>query len=140
MNEDHINDKELMDEFEEWYGKTRSDVLPGQGFMATTIQISKWWINKIRELLEPAEIQLEDLDNIAVTCGVCEGMKKGFVGGCGEAIPVLRIYACVDCSAPFHRKCLLKHVQKEMVGLSLTKMPLEDAFKKIDELTNETQK
>jgi len=46
----------------------------------------------------------------------------------------MKVYSCVDCSAPFHRKCLLKHIAQDMPVTSLSKMPIEEAFKIIDEL------
>ena len=75
-----------------------------------------------------------ELDDINVTCGKLQEIPKGLIGGCGEAVNIMEVYACLDCSAPFHRKCLLMHIQEDMSVVSLSKMPLEEALKKLDEL------
>lgn len=75
------------------------------------------------------------IEDMQVSCGKLQEYKdKTFVGGCGKGIDLMRVYACVDCSAPFHRKCLLKHLHEDMPAVSLTKMPLEEALKKVDEM------
>jgi hypothetical protein len=51
---------------------------------------------------------------------------------CDEPLPILESYACVDCTEVFHRKCLLKHIKLPMEGVSLTKLPLKEAYKFID--------
>ncbi len=77
----------------------------------------------------------EVLKDMFVMCGkIAELPDKLFQGGCGEPVNIMKAYACVDCSASFHRKCLLKHIQYDMPVESLSKMPLEEAFKRIDEL------
>jgi len=83
----------------------------------------------------------EGLKNSAVLCGkLMELPDKTFIGGCGEPVNILSAYACVDCSAPFHRKCLLKHMKEDMPVQSLSKMTLEKAFQKLDELSTLTPK
>lgn len=76
----------------------------------------------------------EEMD-FSVMCGkIAEFPEKLFVGACSDPINIMKVYACIDCSVPFHRKCLLKHIHEDMPVQSLTKMPLEEAFKKIDEM------
>jgi hypothetical protein len=77
------------------------------------------------------------LENVGVVCGGLHNTGN-FKGGCGKEVNILKVYACVDCSAPFHRKCLLKHFKEDMLEQSLTKMSLEDAYKKIDEIEKAT--
>lgn len=78
---------------------------------------------------------LESVKDMGVLCGKLQEFPgKVFADGCGEPVRVMRAYACVDCSAPFHRKCLLKHFQHDMEVQSLTKMALEEALAKVDEM------
>lgn len=84
---------------------------------------------------EEKDAWYKEVSQIKVVCGMlAEIPDKKFIGGCGKPVSIMEAYACVDCSAPFHRKCLLKHLQEDMETTSLTKMPLEEAFKKIDEM------
>lgn len=83
---------------------------------------------------EEIEQLYKKLENVHVACGKVAELSKGFVEGCGKPISILKVYACVDCSAPFHRKCLLKHMKEDMEVESLSKMPLKEAFKKLDKL------
>ena len=72
-----------------------------------------------------------------VVCGrLQESGDKTFIGGCGEPVNVMEVYACIDCSAPFHRKCLLKHIHEDMPVQSISKMSLEEGLKKLDELAS----
>ena len=78
-----------------------------------------------------------NLDETFISCGkLAEFPNKTFVGGCGEPVNIMKVYACVDCSAPFHRKCLLKHMHYDMPVESLSKMPLDEALKKVDDLNS----
>ena len=63
-----------------------------------------------------------------------ENLEKIFLNckGCNEPLPILETYACVDCTEVFHRRCLLKHIKEPMDGVSLTKLPLREAYKFID--------
>ena len=76
-------------------------------------------------------------EEMFTVCGkLAKFPDKIFKGGCGEPVSVMKVYACVDCSTPFHRKCLLKHFQEDMPVMSLTKMPLEEALAKVDQMNN----
>lgn len=94
-----------------------------------------------RQFIRLEERMRRETNNMSVICGKLLESPTGFKGGCGQSVNIMKVYACVDCSAPFHRKCLLKHIHEDMPVISLTKMPLEEAFKKIDSLTglNETK-
>ncbi len=78
---------------------------------------------------------IENIGEMVTLCGkLQEFPDKTLVGGCSKEVSILKVYACVDCSAPFHRRCLLKHMQYEMKDESLSKMPLKKALKKVDSL------
>jgi hypothetical protein len=77
-----------------------------------------------------------DLKKINIMCGQVRELSGGFLGGCDQPLNIMDVYTCVDCTVPFHRKCLLKHLKEDMEGISLTKMSLEDAFKIIDKFEN----
>ena len=79
------------------------------------------------------------MNELYTLCGkLAEFPDKTFVGGCGEPVNLLKAYACIDCSAPFHRKCLLKHIHYDMPVESISKMSLEDGLKKIEEVESKT--
>lgn len=55
------------------------------------------------------------LKEVGWICGAIEEMKgKIFVGGCGKTVKIKDAFKCTDCTAPFHRKCAIKHFKFPM--------------------------
>ena len=51
---------------------------------------------------------------VTVLCGALVDVEKPLVGSCGKWVNVTEVYRCADCTAPFHRKCLIRHFKYPM--------------------------